>query len=42
MENGVKLFKRVLGVHLFAVERKLNGNIPNQHPVMTRLSFPSA
>ena len=32
-ENGVKLFKGMLWVHLLALERKLNGNIPSQHPV---------
>ena len=33
VENGMKLFKGMLWVHLLALERKLNGNIPSQHPV---------
>ena len=37
VENGVKLFKGMLRVHLLALERKLKGNIPSQHPVMTWL-----
>ena len=37
MENGVKLFKGMLWMHLLPWERKLKGNIPSQHPVMTWL-----
>ena len=37
METGVKLFTGMLLVHLLALERKLKGNIPSQHSVMTRL-----
>ena len=37
VEKGVKFFKGTLPVHLLALERKLNGNIPSQHPVTTWL-----
>ena len=37
VENGVKLFKGVLRVHLLAFERKLDAHIPSAHPVMTWL-----
>ena len=37
VDNGVKLFKGMLWVHMLALERKLKGNIPSQHPVMTWL-----
>jgi hypothetical protein len=37
MENGVKLFKGLLRVHLLALERKLEGHIPSAHPVMAWL-----
>ena len=33
-ENGVKLFKGLLRVHLMALERKIGGQIPTKHPVM--------
>ena len=37
VENGVKLFKGLLRVHLQALERKIDGYIPSSHPVMTWL-----
>jgi hypothetical protein len=37
IENGVKLFKGMLRVHLQALERKISGYIPSSHPVMTWL-----
>ena len=38
VENGVKLFKGVLSVHLMALEKKLGGvTIPSAHPIMTWL-----
>ena len=37
VENGVKLCQGMLRVHSLALERKLKGNIPSQHPVMTWL-----
>ena len=37
VENGVKLFKGMLKVHLLALERKIEGYIPSAHPVMVRL-----
>ena len=37
VENGVKLFKGVLRVHLMALERKIGGYIPSAHPVMAWL-----
>jgi hypothetical protein len=38
VENGVKLFKGLLRVHLMALERKLDGKIPSDHPLMAWLS----
>ena len=32
-ENGVKLFKGVLRVHLMALEDRLGGRIPSHHPI---------
>ena len=37
MESRVKLVKGLLQVHVLALERKINGNIPSQHPVMAWL-----
>jgi hypothetical protein len=37
IENGVKLFKGLLRVHLQALERKIDGYIPSSHPVMAWL-----
>ena len=37
VENGVKLFKGMLRVHLLALEKKLEGHIPSSHPVMAWL-----
>jgi hypothetical protein len=37
VENGVKIFKGLLRVHLMALERKLDGYIPSAHPLMTWL-----
>ena len=37
MENGVKLQKGVLRVHFLALEEKIGGSIPSNHPVMTWL-----
>ena len=37
IENGVKLFKGMLRVHLLALERKIDGHIPSMHPVMSWL-----
>ena len=37
VENGVKLFKGVLRVHLMALERKIEGYIPSSHPIMAWL-----
>ena len=37
VENGVKLFKGVLRVHLLALEKKLEAHIPSAHPIMTWL-----
>jgi hypothetical protein len=38
VENGVKLFKGLLRVHLMALERKIDGHIPSAHPLMAWLS----
>ena len=35
MENGVKLLKGMLRVHVLALEQKICGNIPTHHPLMT-------
>ena len=35
MENGVKLLKGMLRVHVLALENKINGKIPTHHPLMT-------
>ena len=35
MENGVKLLKGVLRVHVVALEEKIGGQIPSAHPLMT-------
>ena len=35
MENGVKLLKGVLRVHVIALEEKIGGQIPSAHPLMT-------
>jgi hypothetical protein len=37
VENGVKIFKGLLRVHLMALERKIEGYIPSAHPLMTWL-----
>ena len=37
VENGVKLFKGMLRVHLGALEHKLGGRIPSDHPVFAWL-----
>ena len=37
VENGVKLFKGLLRVHLAALERKVEGYIPSEHPLMSWL-----
>ena len=37
VENGVKLFKGLLRVHLMALERKIDGFIPSAHPLMAWL-----
>ena len=37
VENGVKLFKGFLRVHLLALERKIAGHIPTSHPIMAWL-----
>ena len=37
IENGVKLFKGLLRVHLLALEKKIEGFIPSDHPVMSWL-----
>ena len=37
VENGVKLYKGLLRVHLAAVERKVEGYLPSAHPVMAWL-----
>ena len=37
VENRVNLLKGLLRVHLLALERKFDGNIPSQHPCMTWL-----
>ena len=37
VENGVKMFKGVLRVHLSALEAKIDGHLPTDHPVMTWL-----
>ena len=34
VENGVKLWKAMLRVHLSALEAKIEGHIPSDHPVM--------
>ena len=36
VENGVKVYKGLLRVHLAALERKLKGaQIPSTHPILT-------
>ena len=37
IENGVKVFKGLLRVHLLALERKMDGYIPSAHPLMAWL-----
>ena len=37
IENGVKVFKGFLRVHLGALERKTGGKIPSKHPLLTWL-----
>ena len=34
IEAGVRTFKGVLRVHLFALERKINSHVPTAHPLM--------
>ena len=36
-ENGVKLVKGLLRVHLLALERKIGGSVPSKHPMMAWL-----
>ena len=36
-ENGVKVFKGLLRVHLLSLERRIGGKIPSSHPILTWL-----
>ena len=38
IENGVKMAKGLLRVHLHALENKIDGHIPSNHPVMAWMS----
>ena len=37
VENGIRLFKGLLRVHLLVFDRKLNGRLPARHPAMAWL-----
>ena len=37
VENGIKVFKGLLRVHLGALEDRIQGTIPTDHPVMSHL-----
>ena len=38
IENGVKLFKGLFRVHLIALEKKIDGHIPIDHPIISWLA----
>ena len=37
VENGGKLFKGIIRVHVMALERKIGGSVPSKHPLMAWL-----